>query len=244
MKRTFTLFLAVLFSATVFGQTTEYSVQLGSGFFSFRGNSASSIYTYSKFSNGVSYWYENNPYGQYSAFSYSVGFQVQRITKWHFIYGLQADYESLSSRTKIKNIVLYDHNPNSMAVYLPDSLVNADSHAILTNKYFTLHPFLGIRMKIIKGIKTDLTLGTDFAFCTSSEEHVTVNTSQGIYNSKINRDKPHLDTRLRVDLTNYYKHFGLTVGYSYGLTNYESGMNGVSPEVYSQMIRLGLAFKL
>ena len=241
MKRAFVFLLAVLFSATVFGQTTEYSVQLGSGFFSFRGPDAvtSSFYNANTASSG----YTNNPYGRGSAFSYGIALQFQRVTKKHFIYGILAGFESLSSSVKIDDVFPPYYNPLSTAVYL-DYLVKNGSRTILTNEFVTLHPFVGVRLKVIQAIKTDLTFGTDFAFCTSSEEKATVRSEYGNFDTKTTRTKPHLDSRLRIDLNNYYKHIGLIVGYSYGLTNYESGMNGASAEVYSQMIRLGLVFKL
>lgn len=124
-----------------------------------------------------------------------------------------------------------------------------NSKTILTNQFINFHPFLGARMHIISGIKTDLTLGSDFGFCNSSEEKATVHTSQGNYDTKLKRVNPKVDSRLRVDFINYYKHIGLLIGYSYGLTNYEAGMVGASPmpyspKVFSQMIRLGLVFKL
>jgi hypothetical protein len=242
MKRLFTFLLVILFSASVFGQSTEYSVQLGSGFFSFRKNLTSSIYSSSQFGSHGSYWYLNKPYGQNSAFSDVVDFQIQRITKYHFIYGLQVVYESLSSRTKKKNITLYEYNPWSMAAYPVGSDVAADGQATLTYKYLTLHPFLGTRMKIINGINTDIALGIDLAFCVNSSEKMKVITDNWDYSVTSEINRPKLDSRLRIDLNNYYKHFGLTIGYSYGLKNYEAEMN-YGDKIYSQMFRLGLAYR-
>lgn len=235
MKRTFIFLFPILFSVQVFGQTTEYSVQLTSGFFSFRGPDASTSTSYNL--NTTTSGYANDPYGRMSAFSYGVDMQIQRVTKKYFIYGLQVGYESLASKIKIDDIVT-----PFMGAY-PVAPISKDSKTILTNQFFTLHPFIGGRLNIIKGIKTDLTAGADFAFCTSSEEHATVHTSLVNFDTKLNRNKPHLDSRLRVDINNYYKHFGLTIGYSYGLTNYEAKMIP-GGRVYSQMIRLGLVFKL
>ncbi len=234
MKRTFLLILIALFSAQIFGQTTEYSVQLTSGFFSFRGSDAGSSTWYNGYTNHTGY--TNNPYGRESGFSYGITFQAQRVTKWHFIYGLQAGYESLSSKIKIDYVWTTENVPAN------------NSKTILTNRFFNFHPFLGARMHIIHGIKTDLTVGSDFGFCSSSEEKATVHTSQGNYDTKLKRVKPKVDSRLRVDFINYYKHIGLLIGYSYGLTNYEAGAIGAepmpySPKVYSQMIRLGLVIK-
>lgn len=238
MKRILILLFSILFSIHVFGQKTEFSLDLGSGFFSFSGSGAQKSTYYIERSH------TNNPYGKKSSFSYGISLQAQRVTKAHFIYGIQAGYESLSSKIKINNIYPPDYNPYSMAAYTEYGLAGSGSRTILTNEFFTLHPFVGYRMFIISSIKTDLTFGADLAFCLNSEEKATVNSSYGSFNTKVKRDKPEPDSRLRVDLTNFYKHFGLTVGYSYGLTNYQSGLVGASSKVYSQMLRLGLIFKL
>ena len=232
MKHSFIFLLAVLFSAQLFGQTTEYSAQLTSGFFSFRGSDAQSSTFYNAGTMSPLTGYTNNPYGRQSGFSYGIALQIQRVTNWHFIYGIQAGYESLSSKVKIND------------AWTSETIPTHDSKTILTNRFINLHPFIGGRMNIVKGISTDLTFGADFGFCKSSREKATLKTSYGTSTASKDRHNPGTDTRLRVDLTNYYKHFGLTIGYSYGQTNYEAGMIGGSPEVYSQMIRLGLVFKL
>ena len=237
MKRIFIFILIVLFSTQIFGQTTEYSVQLTSGFFSFRGRNAatSTYYITNDFSTlkGAA----DNPYGRLSGFSYGFALQAQRVTKWHFIYGLQAGYESLSSKARIDDIATFLMGP-----YLNIS-ISRDSKAILTNQFIIFHPFAGSRLNIIKGIKTDFTFGADFGFCTSSEETDIVHTDKGNADMKSKLAKPKVDSRLRVDFINYYKRIGLTIGYSYGLTNYEAKMIP-GGKVYSQMFRLGLVFKL
>ena len=241
MKRTFIFLLSILFSAQVFGQKTEFSLQLGSGFYSFRGKSAVNSSFYLADTSNMT-GYTNNPYGRHSSFSYDIALQVQKVTIRHFIYGVQAGYESLSSKVKIINYPRY-YNPASSAAYPAYPYAAGRGKAILTNEFFNLHPFVGYRMNILNGIKTDLTFGADVAFCLSSQEKATFNSIYGSFDTKVKREKPEPDTRLRVNLNNYYKHIGLTVGYSYGLTNYEKGMIGASPKAYSQMIRLGLIFK-
>jgi hypothetical protein len=43
---------------------------------------------------------------------------------------------------------------------------------------------------------------------------------------------------------NYYNKFGLTIGYSLGLTNYKStGESGAGMEAFSRMIRFGIAYR-
>ncbi len=240
MKRLFTFLLAILFSASVFGQSTEFSIHLTSGFFSFRGKNAVESSFYNPDTVTMT-GYTNNPYGRESSFSYGIALQIQKVTINHLIYGIQAGYESLSSKVKIDNFFSY-YNPNSMAAY-PDYPPDGTGSATLTHDFFNIHPFVGCRMRILEGIKTDITLGADIAFCLSSVEKATFNSSYGRFVTTVKRHKPEPDSRLRIDLNNYYKHFGLTLGYSYGLTNYEAGMIP-GGTVYSQMFRLGLIYRL
>lgn len=231
----------------VFGQTTEYSVQLGSGLFSFRGDNAEKStdflldFSQNNYTHPPGYFL--NPFGRHSGFSYTANFQAQRVTKGHFIYGLQAGYESLSSRINITDIsaIVNKSTPTNSNPYGVSG-----SKTILTSQYLILHPFLGRRMKIFKSISTDLTFGWDFAFRMNSKEKTTVHTADYDYYLKSNLDGPQLDNRLRMDLTNYYKKVGLTIGYSYGFTPYIAKLRWRlnSLKAYSQMIRLGLVFRL
>ena len=101
MRSLLLFILITLLPFMVSGQINEFSIQLSSGLFSFGGSSAES-------STGImlSYGahlpsYTVNPYGKRSAFSYSFGFQAQRITVSHFIFGIETCYESLSSNVTL-----------------------------------------------------------------------------------------------------------------------------------------------
>ena len=232
MKKILILILTVILTATVSGQTNEFSVQLSSGLFSFRGLSATKTSTIIFTQNS----YTNNPYGRGSGLSYGFGLQVQRITRTNFIFGLQTSYESLSSKVKIDN---------GWALEAPSANIS-DGKTILTNQFLSFHPFLGERMKLFNQITSDLTLGIDLGVCLNSREHETgIVDNEGKYDDSYTlANKPSIDIRPRIEFTNYYKKFGLTIGYSYGLTNYTNRMVGANMEVFSRMIRFGLTYRL
>jgi len=91
-----------------------------------------------------------------------------------------------------------------------------------------------------------LTFGTDLGVCLNRREHETGTVdNEGKYNDSYTlANKPSIDIRPRIEFTNYYKKFGLTIGYSYGLINYTNRMVGANMEVFSRMIRFGLTYRL
>lgn len=214
------------------GQTDEFSIRPTSGLFSFGGSSAVS----SSFINisdvlGIP-TYINNPYGRNSGFSYGLALQEQRISKSDFIFGIQASYESLSSKVNI------DHAYGELNWTL------AGGEGRLTYQFLNFQPFFGKRIKILNGITTDMTMGIDMGICMNSKENGSVSTNQGDkFTFSFQPSKQNTDLRPRLELTDYYKKIGLTIGYSYGLTNYASRMDGANMKVYSRMIRLGLVYR-
>ena len=215
-------------------QQNEWSVQIPSGIFSFRGTGSTSSSSYIVSDVASIPNYTNNPYGTGSAYSYGLVINYQRNTKSNLIFGFQTGYESFSSKEKVDQV--FAPGLSSTAV--------KEGKTILTNRFINFHPFIGKRISRLRSIDTDLTFGFDFAPCLSSTEHATVETSSGVkYTTTLERHKPSPDFRLRIDLTNYYKKFGLCLGYSYGLTNYTEGIIGQGGGVYSQLIRIGIAYR-
>ncbi|MCO4294748.1 outer membrane beta-barrel protein [Solitalea sp. MAHUQ-68] len=210
-----------LISFRTAAQQTEYSLHLGSGLFSFGGESAQNT-------SFINQNYTNNPYGTKSGFSYSICAQIQRATKWNFIYGLQAGYESLSSKIMIND------------VYLDDMIFSVNEQTILTNQFININPFLGYRFKL--GIPLDLTAGADYGLGISSKERAETFSPDVTVDNE--RKIPGLDFRLRFGLATYYKKVGFNVGYSYGLTNYTAEMIGANRENYSRFIRFGISYKI
>ena len=230
-----TVILIFLFTTGPFclAQKGQLSFHLNSGLYSFGGYSAteSSFLLISDVSTESSY--TNNPYGKNSGASWGFGVQIQRITKRNFIYGIQLGYESLSSKLDL------DYAYGEITWFADEG------ETILTTNFFNIYPSIGQRFKLISGIDTDLLVGFDLGVGVSTKEHYSLTTTQGDEISGTNdRVTPNLDFRPRIELINYYKKFGFTVGYSYGLTNYQPEMNGADKEVYSRYLRLGLCYRL
>ncbi|MBU1013696.1 MAG: hypothetical protein KKG99_11880 [Bacteroidetes bacterium] len=239
MKNIFFLILTTLFSINVIGQTTEFSFHLTSGLFSFRGSESgtTTIYTAASDFGAYSTW---SPFGKHSGFSYCLGFNAQRITDSHFIFGIRTSYESLSSSINIDKVI----NITSSGGETWDAY---DSRTILTNRFINIFPFLGNRMNVINGVNSDLIFGFDIGAYHSIKEHATINANQKSYNTTKNSLKEKWDYRLHVEMINYYKRVGLSIGYSYGLTNYlfvPKYNNFEKRDARSRMLRFGLVYKI
>jgi len=216
-----------------FGQKRQISFQANSGLFSFGGKSATSTSFMNISDVGSIPNYTNSPYGQNSSFSYGVGIQFQQLTIRNFIYGLQLSYESLSSKLTIDN------------AYGEITWGVEDGETILTSNFINLFPSIGQRVKIFNGIDSDILFGFDFGIGLSSKEKYNLTTNQGHKISGTNeRELPNIDFRPRIEFINYYKNFGLSIGYSYGLTNYQSGFEGVDREAKARYLRFGLNYRM
>ncbi|MEQ8809368.1 MAG: hypothetical protein RIE59_09900 [Imperialibacter sp.] len=231
--RNLILTILILTGQFCFGQKREFSFQVNSGLFSFGGELASST-SFMNISDvrNISD-YTNNPYGSNSSFSYGVGVQFQQLTSNNFIYGLQLSYESLSSKLTIDN------------AYGEITWSVKDGKTILTNNFINLFPSIGQRFKILNGLESDLLFGFDFGIGLSSIEKYSLTSNQGHGISGTNeREIPNIDFRPRIEFINYYKNFGLSIGYSYGLTNYQSGLDGGDKEAKARYPRFGLNYRL
>lgn len=233
MKLKIILTLSVLLSINAIGQSTEFSLHLTSGLFSFSGSrpESSTFYSLSNLNVGST----NGPWGRLSGPSYGFTISAQRVTKSKIILGLQTGYESLSSRIKIRSIWV---DNTSIAV-------TSGSRTDLNHQFINIHPFIGKRFNLVKNIQSDLILGIDLGIILKIRELPDIKSSLGTFNSSRERYKPEEnDYRLRIDLINYYKNFGLGIGYSYGITNYTKDyVGGPIPTVFSRMLRLGLIYK-
>jgi hypothetical protein len=86
-------------------------------------------------------------------------------------------------------------------------------------------------------------IGSDVGIGISSREKYTgtINQSDKIsgYNDLA---LPAVDVRPRVEFISYYQHFGLSIGYSYKLTHYQSEMDGRKGESKSHYLRMGFHY--
>ena len=227
------LLILLLTGQFSFGQKKQITFQANSGLFSFGGESASSTSFMNISDVGSIPNYTNSPYGKNSSFSYGFGIQFQQLTAKKFIYGLQLSYESLSSKLTIDN------------AYGEITWSVEDGETILTSNFINIFPSIGQRVNLFKDIDSDFLFGFDFGIGLLSKEKYNLTTNQGHYISGTNeRELPNIDFRPRIEFINYYKNFGLSIGYSYGLTNYQSGFEGGDREAKARYLRFGLNYRL
>ena len=124
------VFLCFIFN--LFGQKTEFDVSSNASLFSFSGNSVKNgSVTLNKSSNSV---YANIPYGAKKGLGDGLSITLKRITKKHFIWGLDLGYESMKSREFINKSI----SPDVMGIpYIP---VPATGKVFMKTNYFIFFP--------------------------------------------------------------------------------------------------------
>jgi hypothetical protein len=165
--------------------------------------------------------------------SYGLAGQVQRIGKKAGIWGVQAGYEVLRSRVQVTNFFGRGS----------DVGVSVDGHTALANHFVNLHPYLGNRFSF-KAFNLDLSAGPEVGWLHRSHEKGEAEGSGISAQTDLNRSHPDVDVRARVNLAASYKRTSLLVGYSYGLTSYRKNFDGGSNDLYLQVFRLGLAYRI
>lgn len=237
----FTLLLISLLTARLgYGQSTEYSLHFNSGFSAYRGSGAAGDGSVITVPDPLDVFlisdredpYTENPYGTTLGLSYGLAAQVQRVTAKGSVWGLQTGYEVLRSRARIHNV--FDQH---------DFGSSSTGYTSLFNHGITAHPFFGHRFAV-KSTHLDLTAGPEVSFLLRSHEKGEAKTDYSTFSTSLDHGHPDLDVRARVNLTTYYKHIGLALGYSHGLTNYRKNQVGVVGEAYLQAFRLGLIYRL
>ncbi|WP_093833139.1 hypothetical protein [Spirosoma endophyticum] len=228
MKKNLCLIGLVSASIASYGQRIESSIQVGSGLFSYRG--PNSVNETGLNANGNSFI--SNPYGRASGASYSLSGQIQSVTKCKLIYGIQVGYEQLTSRVAITKIIGdFSNSPTN-------------GRGSLQNQYVNLSPFVGKRFGDAR-FSVDATLGLDAAIGLRSRESWMLDTYNSSFQTPAAPSQriPDVDFRPRLNLTGYYKAFGLSAGYSYGLSNYLANRY-TDAKVYSQFWRAGVVYRI
>lgn len=216
------------------GQTMEYFINIDGGMYALRGNGTTSL-TWLIPSNPLGQsWFVENPYGSIPALSYGISGQVQRVTNKKIIFGADLGFEILRSRENLENLA------NEIT-----------GSTVLTNHFFNITPFLGYRIISGNDLKIDCTVGIDMGYYlygeTTGQEiepnGSTIKTNTSTSNGDlivINASLP-IDLRPGSQLRFYYKHYGIYIGYSYGITNY---LGSSLENAYSRFVRFGLNYKI
>ncbi|SHI54911.1 Outer membrane protein beta-barrel domain-containing protein [Hymenobacter daecheongensis DSM 21074] len=235
MKKLTLFILAALAAHLSHGQQTEFSAHLTSGLAAFRGPAAAAdaFIVGTQWNSGR--YYTDNPYGRQPGISYGGAGQVQRIGPKKGVLGVQAGYEVLRSRVRISNV--FEGGT--------DAGISVKGHTALANQLINLHPFFGHRFAL-KALDLDLTAGPEVGWLLSSHEKGRATTTGGrTYTTHTARYRPiDVDVRARLNLTAYYRRTGLSLGYSAGLSDYRRGYVGGTNGLFSQVFRVGLAYRI
>lgn len=220
----------------VYGQSTEYSIHLNSGLFSFSGYSQARAFVEDAPSPPGNYI--DNPCSKQETLSYGIAAQIQRLNKDNVIMGIRFGYQRLRSHVKINAIISDYDNVISPAL----------GEATLEMGLIDLFPNIGYRI-LKHALKIDLAIGPDIGFNISHKENskVKMKTFTGSCCELITNYKTHdpgTDIGIRSSLTLYYGKWGVSAGFSYGLHNYRKISRRAYGKHFSRFIRLGLVYKV
>ncbi|MFD2721426.1 hypothetical protein ACFST9_22115 [Hymenobacter monticola] len=229
------------FAAPVAAQHIELQARAGTGLFRFGGADAqnASFINYSDFP-GASY--TNSPYGSRWGAGLALGARAVRVGARNGLLAFDLGYEWLQSRTNITGLSAAFPAYSSYR-----GLYNADGSTALRTQNLTV--FVGFGHRFAAGpLSIDALVGPEVAYVFGLHEK---GSGTFDYNGRTawstDRDRHlagHIDPRLRADATLWYQRLGFNASYSHGFWNYQSGLLGASPKVYSRMLRLGVAYRL
>lgn len=226
--------LLLFLNLNIFGQSIEYKLQANSGFFRFLGESAEETeqinYNLDK-EDG----YTNNPYGNKYGFSYGISANITKITKTNLRLGIDFGYEVLISRIDIKAVWQHGDNINET--------ISATGKSNLNSSFLNLFPSIGYQISN-SFFNIFLDGGIDFGYCLNSIEKGNAYSKTREYETYSDRKTVELDVRPRIQIGIQKNKVGGYIGYSKGLTNYKSGFIGGTNEAYSEMMRMGITYKL
>lgn len=227
------LLLQLLFIASAYGQSIEFSAHLNSGLFSFAGETATeSSFIIVDDVGGSESNYTNNPFGSNNAVSYGLAGQFLRVTSGDVVFGLQTGFELLRSSVQINS------------VNTPFTSSPASGNTILRHSFINVHPKVGYRSSI-QDFNIDITVGPEVGFLLGSKEFGKAGLDNGnTVKTETERTVSGNDYRLRSSLSVNHKKWGLSIGYSHGLRNYKGSTLGTSNRAYSRFIRFGISYKL
>jgi len=242
MKKIFIVIL-FFFSFSVKAQHIELALQAYGGLFHFSGGTTSSESAVNLASSIYGQSPNNNPFGSNNAFSYGFGARATLVKKSGFIFGLSAGYELLRSSLAISSVYI-NSNISGNAFYdiISSYQINASGQTILTSKQVIMSPFIGYRIKVNK-VKIDFMPGVDFGFnLKSTEADQASDTNGNNYFTSTNLQRLPTDLRLKFGAAMSFLNYGLTAGFSQGLTNLNK--NTANNSANSEFLQLGISYKL
>ncbi|MEO8414911.1 MAG: hypothetical protein ABI472_14685 [Ginsengibacter sp.] len=237
IKHIVTVFVFQSITLSSFCQKSEFNLNVYSGLFSYTGNGAAgtSIINYGIYTPTP---YTTNVYGNKPGFSISFGGEAVSVTKSKVLYGAGLSYDLLESKIKIDKV---QYSPE-VVVAGQSYLYDANGSTRLRNTYFNINPFIGRRF-LKNGMTIDLSSGIDIGICLKNVEqgNATITATNDVISTNVTHPHPSIDIRPRIQLKAGYKRAGIIIGYSPGLTNYQSTKGS---KAYTSFMRLGFSYRI
>jgi hypothetical protein len=229
---------ATLFATQAFGQQVEYSGRATASFSEFRGSNAATTtsvnYTTANSDNSRAV----NPFGKQLGTGGGLSLRAQRVGKVGLLTAFDLGYDLMQARTTI-NYLNYS-----------STVVNYGRTATGVNRLYlqaaTAFAGVGWRLGMDKKLQLDALVGPELAYVVTAREIGNGTTSTGDWETDVKRSTANsLDFRLRGDVTVWRGQVGLAASYSWGFTNYATGIPNVAdPQASIRSVRVGLAYRL
>lgn len=231
--------LALGGATLAFGQKMEYSAQLNSGLSRFTGESATRNTAMNVVQTGP--WevsaHTVNPYGSRHNATYGASLQGQYVSAGSFLVGVQAGYELLRSRARIERV--HGITGHGSSTHSP-----SNGKAVIIANNINFLPYVGWRV-LQSALDLDLTLGSDIALNHQLREQSEATTQDGTeFKVDQEHDVLYTDFRPRLGLTAYRGQLGASFSYAHGIRNHRGNWDGGNPKLYTQVIRLGVLYRL
>ena len=218
--------ISVLFGISAFGQHTEFGLQLNSGMSRYIGEDANKK-TFINYNTKTEDGYTNSALGNNFEWVYGLSANVIRTTKSNIRFGMDIGYEHLGSSVQINSV----------------NGVSVTGKTTVDARFFTFFPSIGYQFPIAS-YKLFMDAGLVWGACQGMTQKGQAKSTTRTYT--VRRDKKYIDRdfRRRIQIGIQKQKLGAYIGYSRGIMNYYDGWFGGSPEAYSEIVHLGLRYKL
>ncbi len=234
MKKYLVIGVLLVASLQMFGQKSSVNVQLNSGMTRFYGESAEAteIINYNLEKEDG---YTNNPYGSKFGLSYGASVGYTRTSRTNIRFGLDVGYEVLRSKISIDGVWLHGG--------MIDETVPAEGWTYMNLNFMNIYPRVGYEFASFDKIIT-LDFGVDYGYCLKATEKGYAETTTREFETERDRTTIRTDFRPRVQIGIARNRIGAYFGYSVGVVNYKSAFVGGSFRAYTNVVRVGVNFKL
>jgi hypothetical protein len=235
MKNILLLLVLQLPFLICYGQKTEVSVQVSSGFSFYGGKSATSTPSVYVSDVGPPFFYANSPFSKKSDFPYGVAIQVQHVSEKNFFLGVRIGYDRFSTKSSFDGYIAMS----------PGKVLVENGRITLQNDMVQANPYLGYRLPA-KNIRLDVLAGVNAGAILKRTYMVSFDGKPDFFDSEANSYP--IDTKIdfgpTVGLAAEYKRTGIQISYCHGLVNYMDNAYFSAARAYSRYVRLGMSYRI